>query len=68
MGGSELWTLADELPESLKDQVTVKGATCLGYCNNEKPVKAPYAEVNGRIVREASVSKLIEVIKDEIGG
>jgi len=68
MGGSELWTLPEILPEELKDKVVVKGSTCLGYCNNEKPVKAPYVEVNGKVIREASVSKIIEVIKDEIGG
>jgi NADH:ubiquinone oxidoreductase subunit E len=64
MGGSELWTL----PEALKSKVTIKGSPCLGYCNTEKPVRAPYAEVNGRLIREASVSKIIEVIKEEIGG
>jgi NADH:ubiquinone oxidoreductase 24 kD subunit len=68
MGGSELWTLPEVLPEGLKDKVTIKGSPCLGYCNTEKPVKAPYVEVNGRLVREASVSKIIEVIKEEIGG
>ncbi|WP_047449273.1 hypothetical protein [Alistipes sp. ZOR0009] len=68
MGGSDLWTLQDILPENLKDRVFIKGSPCLGYCTNEQPVKAPYAEVNGKVIREASVSSIIEVIKEELGG
>ncbi|WP_320053661.1 hypothetical protein [uncultured Acetobacteroides sp.] len=68
MGGSDLWTLLEVLPEELKSKVVIKGSPCLGYCNTDKPVKAPYAEVNGKLIREASVSKIIEVIKEEIGG
>jgi hypothetical protein len=48
--------------------VIAKESPCVGYCNSEKPVKVPYAEVNGMLIREASASKIIELIKQEIGG
>lgn len=68
MGGSELWMLPEILPEELKSKVIFKGSPCLGHCNKEKPSRAPYVEVNGKVIHDASVSKIIEVIKDEIGG
>jgi len=66
MGGSELQLLSEHLPEKYVDLVEIKGSTCLDYCNNSDNGNPPFVEVNGRCVAEATVAKVLNVIKEEL--
>jgi NADH:ubiquinone oxidoreductase subunit E len=66
MGGSELPLLAEVLPAELKNQVSIEGTTCIGSCNKDQLIKPPFVEVNGKIIDQASIAKVIEVIKQEL--
>ncbi|MFI3294605.1 MAG: NAD(P)H-dependent oxidoreductase subunit E [Rikenellaceae bacterium] len=66
MGGSELQVLSDHLPEQYKDKVEIKGATCLDYCNQSGSSKAPFVTVNDRIVENATISRVISIIEEEL--
>jgi len=63
MGGHELRELKTKLPAHLAPKVTVEASVCLG-CNElgEDP-KPPYAEINGTLMSEASVQKIIDVLE-----
>jgi NADH:ubiquinone oxidoreductase subunit E len=66
MGGSELPLLVDMLPDELKNLVSIEGTTCIGNCNKENSIKPPFVEVNGQIIAQASIAKIIEAIKQEL--
>lgn len=66
MGGSELISLKDELPEQLKDKVTFEGATELKGCNENSGAKPPFAEVNGKVIHKATKQKIISAIEQEL--
>lgn len=65
LGGSELPDLADHLPEKYRNLVEIKGSTCIEYCRN-KDLKPPFAEIDGDVVSEASIEKLVEELKRRI--
>jgi len=58
MGGAELHLLHDRLPDSLKGKVDVEGLTCMGKCNTGKN-EHPCALVNGEVIENASIQKII---------
>ncbi|MBE9467860.1 MAG: hypothetical protein IMY72_05995 [Bacteroidetes bacterium] len=63
MGGSELQLLAEHLPEKFKKRVDIIGSTCLDYClDQEKYGKAPFVEINGEVMAEASINKVIDYL------
>lgn len=64
MGGANLPLLSDFLSDELKAKVKVEGKSCLGHCN--KDLKPPFVEVNDKIISEASFSKIIECVKQEL--
>lgn len=65
MGGAELQLLNEYLPEELLERVEIKGATCLDYCNQEGGGKAPFVTVGDRVISQATISKVVEAIKEE---
>lgn len=58
LGGSELPTLVEYLPDSYKELVTIKGSPCIEHCKN-KDLKPPFAEIDGELIAEATIEKLI---------
>lgn len=66
MGGAELQLLNELIEPELFKQVELSFSTCLGYCKNEG-VRAPYVEIDGKAMAEASIekikSRLIEIIE-----
>lgn len=63
MGGAELQIIDEHIPSEIKDLVTITGSPCLEYCNN--PInnsKAPYVEVDGNVISEATIIKVINAI------
>jgi NADH:ubiquinone oxidoreductase subunit E len=66
MGGSELPLLSEMLPANLLEKVTIEGTTCIGACNDKSNRKPPFVEVNGKIIEQASINKIVEAIKKEL--
>lgn len=64
MGGGELRSLVDALPEEMKERLNVTYSTCLGYCNDKS--EAPYVELNGRVIARVSRHGLMQVLKEEL--
>ena len=63
MGGAELQVIDEHLTDEVMEQVSIKGSPCLEHCNNvTNNTKAPYVEVNGEIISEATVAKVVEAI------
>lgn len=66
MGGAELQLLGECLPENLVDRVEIRGSTCLDVCNQENKGKAPYVMVGDTLISEATIAKVIEIIKEKL--
>ena len=66
MGGSELQLLEEHLGEQLAERVEVSGSPCLDICNKGGTEKAPFVRVGERIVSEATISKVVAAIKEEL--
>lgn len=63
MGGSELPTLSQYIPAMYLNQIDIKGSPCINHCK-DKGLKPPFAEINGDIISEATIDKLLkELIK-----
>ncbi|MCH5304977.1 MAG: hypothetical protein J1E79_00690 [Rikenella sp.] len=67
MGGAELQLLGEYLPDAIADRVEIRGATCLDFCNREGSGKAPFVRVGEELITEATVAKVVEAIKQQLG-
>ncbi|MFO7940625.1 MAG: NAD(P)H-dependent oxidoreductase subunit E [Bacteroidales bacterium] len=65
MGGKALMKLEEEMPESWKSKVDIRGAVSLGACE-ERGEHPPYAEVNGKTIEKATLEKLKSAIEKEL--
>jgi len=63
MGNHELKDIKDQLPDDLKDKVYVEGSVCLGCEEMTREPKHPYVEVNGTLIENASLEKIIEYLR-----
>ncbi len=68
MGGAELQLLDEYLPSDLSERVDIIGTPCLDCCTSGEGSNAPYVEVGGKIVPEASLGKLVDIIREELKG
>lgn len=66
MGGSAFEMMGEELPDDLKKRVILKGMNCPGYCNSQSNGRPPFVKVNGKLVAEANINKVIEFIRKEV--
>lgn len=66
MGASEIMLLEESFPEDLKEKVDleIEGVSCLEKCNNPKNGKSPFVIINGEVMSNASLSSVIERIRD----
>ncbi|MCL2277089.1 MAG: hypothetical protein FWC21_04260 [Treponema sp.] len=68
MGGSELLLLEEQLPSDLKAVTEIEGSPCGGICNQSEykgaqADHAPFARVNGEIIEQATVQKIIDCLR-----
>lgn len=68
MGASKLQDLESLIPPKYKCLVDVKAATCLDLCKNSTYMKAPFVKVDGEIVSEANVEKILKIIESKVNG
>lgn len=65
MGSAQLAGLAERLPETWKDRVTVKGMRCTGACQKAgKYGRAPFVKVNDELISEADEGKVLAAIRN----
>ncbi|ARN56461.1 NAD(P)H-dependent oxidoreductase subunit E [Sedimentisphaera salicampi] len=65
MGSEAIMEIRNMLSERYKESVEIKATSCLGFCRERQAGEAPFVKVNGRIVPEASLLKVTQMI-DEI--
>jgi len=68
MGGSELLLLEEQLPDDLKAITEIEGASCCGICKrseygSSQADHAPFAQVDGTLIEQASVQKIIDYLR-----
>jgi len=59
MGNHNLKDIKDQLPDDLKERVFVEGSVCLGCEKMTKKPQHPYVEVDGTLIENASLEKII---------
>jgi NADH:ubiquinone oxidoreductase subunit E len=59
LGASRLQHLEDFLPEDLKDKVDITGSHCLNACKNDNFGSAPFVRIDGVIMGNASIDRII---------
>ena len=62
MGGSDILTLEDHLPDTLKNKIEISGTSCMDYCKDASKGKSPFVEIDGKLMSEASVPKIIDYL------
>ena len=68
MGASKLQELESFIPPQYKNKVEVKAHTCLDLCKNATYMKAPFVKLDGEIISEATVEKILKAIERKIDG
>ncbi len=66
MGASELMLIGDVLTDQQKEHVEIKGVTCLDVCHEHLTQKAPFVRINGEIISNVTIEKLIAEIDSRI--
>jgi len=67
LGGSELTDLARAIPAGWKDRVAVEGTVCLDLCRTAQKLKPPFVLVGDQVVDQASVEKVLAVLRGRLG-
>lgn len=68
MGASKLQDIESIIPPQYRNRVDVKAHTCLDLCKNATYMKAPFVKVDGEIISEATVEKVLMTIERKING
>jgi NADH:ubiquinone oxidoreductase subunit E len=63
LGGADSILLDEYLPPKMKGSVEITGSPCLGFCRNDSGMKPPFALVDGSIMSEANVQKIIDFLE-----
>jgi len=66
MGANRLQEISEYLPVEWANLVEVRANTCLGLCQNNEYSKAPYVKIDGEIMSNASVEKILVEIKRKL--
>ena len=68
MGASKLQEIESIIPPQYKDKVEVTAHTCLDLCKNATYMKAPFVKIDGEIISEATVEKVLKAIERKLNG
>ena len=68
MGASKLQELESIIPPQYRNKVDIKVHTCLDLCKNATYMKAPFVKIDGEIISEATVEKVLKAIESKING
>jgi NADH:ubiquinone oxidoreductase subunit E len=64
MGGHDLKEIKNQLPSDLRDKVYVEASVCLGCDKLTSDPQPPYAEIDGQLIPQASVEKIISKLRE----
>lgn len=62
--GSQLALWKNQIPQHLKDKVTILNVSCLGC--HETEAKPPYAKVGEVVIEKATIEKVLEEIERQL--
>ena len=68
MGASKLQDLESYIPPQYKANVEIKANTCLDLCKNATYMKAPFVKIDGDIIPEATIEKVVRAIESKLNG
>ncbi len=68
LGGAQLLVIEDSLPIDVREKVVVEGAMCLEHCKDSSKGNAPFVLIDGDVMSEATVAKIIEALRARLGG
>lgn len=68
MGASKLQELESLIPPQYRKRVEIKAHTCLDLCKNATYMKAPFVKIEGEIISEATVEKVLKAIESKLNG
>ena len=68
MGASKLQELETLIPPKYRSLVDVKANTCMDLCKNATYMKAPFVRIDGEVIPEATVEKVLKAIESKING
>ncbi len=66
MGASELMLIEEHLSEEQRNHVELRGGTCLDVCHEHLTEKAPFVRIDGEIISNVNVEKLVAEINSRI--
>ena len=67
MGAPQIQSLEFSAPEDLADKIEVTEVRCMNHCTRGKGYnKGPFVEVNGELIEEATLEKVIAKIREVI--
>lgn len=55
MGSGEIMDYLLQLPDEVKNKISIKGSPCLEYCYTKEAGKPPFVTINDRVISEADV-------------
>lgn len=68
MGASKLQEIETLIPPQYRNRVEVKAHTCLDLCKNATYMKAPFVKIDGEVISEATVEKVLKAIESKVNG
>lgn len=68
MGASKLQEIESLIPPQYRKLVEVKAHTCLDLCKNATYMKAPFVKIDGEVISEATIEKVLRAIESKING
>jgi NADH:ubiquinone oxidoreductase subunit E len=67
MGAPQVQALEFSAPEDLADRIEITEVRCMNHCNQGRNYnKGPFVEVNGELIEEATMEKVVLKIREII--
>ena len=67
MGAPQIQALEFAAPEDIVDKIDVTEVRCMNHCSQGKGYnKGPFVEINGEVIQEATLEKVVAKIRDLI--
>ena len=65
LGGAELLLLEEYLPAGIRKETEITGVPCLGFCQTGASMKPPFVLIDGAVIGEASIQKIVDCLVGE---